>query len=92
MGILCFRWDLVLPAYSNGIVYIGSQAGNLYGIDAGSGQLLCSASIGPIGYSSPVVANGVLYIGSEDGNLYAFDADSCPINGTLPQLLKLPAG
>jgi outer membrane protein assembly factor BamB len=80
------------PAYSNGIVYIGSQTGNLYGIDASSGLLLCSASIGPIGYSSPVVANGVLYIGSEDGNLYAFDADSCPITGTLPQLLKLPLG
>ena len=71
------------PAVVNGSVYAGSSNG-LEAFDA-SGNTNCSgtprtcaplwsASVGPIGDSSPIVANGVVYIGSTDDHFYAFDA------------------
>jgi outer membrane protein assembly factor BamB len=76
------------PAVSGGVVYVGSEDGNLYAFDA-TGVNGCSgapktciplwtAKAGdPLYYpivSSPAVANGVVYIGSYNGKLYAFDA------------------
>ncbi|MDQ1448566.1 MAG: eukaryotic-like serine/threonine-protein kinase, partial [Actinomycetota bacterium] len=76
------------PAVSNGVVYVGSQDGDLYALDA-AGRVHCSgipklcaplwhAVIGGQVLSSPAVANGVVYIGStyRDGGdgLFAFDA------------------
>jgi outer membrane protein assembly factor BamB len=62
---------------ANGVVYVGSQDGNLYAFNAATGQTLWSAATsGPI-YSSPTVANGVVYIGSSPIyllNFYAFNA------------------
>jgi len=66
------------PAVVNGILYIGSNDGVLYALDATTGNLKCSDVLGaPIDYSSPAVANGIVYIGSTDGNLYALDAVTC---------------
>ena len=70
------------PAVANGVVYVGSDDGNVYAYDA-RGQVNCSAqsktctplwsaSTGGAVKSSPAVANGFLYVGSDDGKLYAF--------------------
>ena len=60
------------PAVANGVVYVGSDDGNLYAYKATTGALLWSATTGSYVTSSPAVANGVVYVGSYDYNLYAF--------------------
>ena len=61
------------PAVANGVVYVGSDDGKLYALDAVTGALKWSyfTRRGLI-QSSPAVANGVVYIGSTDHNVYAF--------------------
>ena len=68
--------DLVTssPAVANGVVYVGSNDGNVYALDASSGALLWSYSTGGHVESSPAVANGVVYVGSWDLKVYALDA------------------
>lgn len=61
------------PAVVNGVVYFGSDDGNIYALDALTGATLWSyATRGAV--SSPAVANGIVYVGSGDANLYALDA------------------
>src|SRR5438874_2646741 len=62
------------PAVVNGVVYIGSDDGNMYALDAKTGASLWSYPTGGFINSSPAVANGVVYIGSSDRNVYALDA------------------
>ncbi|HWY55400.1 MAG TPA: PQQ-binding-like beta-propeller repeat protein [Terriglobales bacterium] len=64
------------PTVSDGVVYVGSQDGNLYALDAYSGVLLWSNAIGPF-VSSAAIANGVIYVGGgKNQGLYALDARS----------------
>ena len=71
------------PAVAKGVVYVGSDDGNLYAFDATSTSgcylydctpLWTALTGGPVS-SSPSVVDGVVYVGSDDGNLYAFDAN-----------------
>jgi outer membrane protein assembly factor BamB len=73
------------PSVVGGVVYVGSNDGNLYAFDA-NGNTGCSgapvtcaplwsATTGGSVGSSPAVTNGVVYVGSNDGKLYAFDAN-----------------
>lgn len=62
------------PAVANGIVYVGSDDGNLYAFNATSSALIWSYTTGKSISSSPTVANGVVYVGSLDDKVYAFDA------------------
>ena len=55
---------------ANGVVYIGSDDGNVYALNASTGAKLWSFAGGG-GYSSPAVANGVVY-GVSEGNVYVF--------------------
>jgi len=57
------------------VVYIGSNDGNAYALDAGTGAKLWSYGTGGGVDSSPAVAKGVVYFGSQDGNAYALDAE-----------------
>ena len=67
-------WVLSSPAVSEGVVYIGSDDGNVYAINAAAGAAKWKfATEGPI-RSSPAVANGTVYFVSYDGNFYAVDA------------------
>jgi outer membrane protein assembly factor BamB len=61
------------PAVANGVVYVGSDDGNVYALDAKTGANLWSFATGG-GASSPAVVDGVVYVGSDDDNLYALDA------------------
>jgi outer membrane protein assembly factor BamB len=56
-----------------GVVCIGSDDGNVYALDAATGDRLWSYTTGEVVGSSPAVANGAVYVGSADGNLYLFD-------------------
>jgi outer membrane protein assembly factor BamB len=65
------------PAVVNGVIYSGSDGGNVYALNASTGVLLWSFSTN--GYavsSSPAVANGIVYVGSGDGNVYALNAST----------------
>jgi outer membrane protein assembly factor BamB len=65
------------PVVANGIVYICSYDGNLYALNAKTGEKIWSynATIFGIG-SSPTVADGIVYVSSGEQNrfLYAFNA------------------
>ena len=60
------------PAVSNGVVYFGSQDGNVYALDDTTGTELWSYTTGAGVSSSPAVIDGLLFVGSDA--FYALDA------------------
>jgi len=62
------------PAVVNGVLYAGSDSGNVYALNASTGARLWSYATGSQVDSSPAVANGVAYVGSNDHNVYALKA------------------
>ncbi len=66
------------PAIANGKMYIGDYDGNLYALNAETGELVWDNYISRrIEYSSPAVANGIVYIAEGmSGNLYALNAET----------------
>ena len=61
------------PALGNDILYIGSEDGLLYAINATTGEKLWHfATGGPIN-SSPALSDGTIYVTSHDGKLYAIE-------------------
>ncbi len=71
-------WDVYLssPVVVNGTVYFGSGDGNLYALDAGSGELRWKFQTGDVVHASPAYDSGTLYVGSWDSYLYAVDAET----------------
>ena len=61
-------------AVVNGVVYAGSDDGNVYALNATSGAKLWSSTVGNGTLSSPAVDGGVVYVGSSDDNIYALNA------------------
>jgi outer membrane protein assembly factor BamB len=53
------------------VVYVGSDDGNVYALDAASGTKKWAYPIGGMD-SSPAVADGVVYVGALGGGVYAF--------------------
>ena len=62
------------PVVANGAVYFGSGDGNLYALDASSGELRWKFKTGDVVHASPAFADGVLFFGSWDSYFYAVDA------------------
>jgi outer membrane protein assembly factor BamB len=69
------------PAYADGTVYVGTDGGDVYGLDARSGRIRWRASSysrlfhgREYFYATPAVAYGRVYIGNTDGTLYVFGA------------------
>lgn len=61
------------PAVVDGVVYVGSHTGDLYAIDATSGELKWKFPTGGEISSSPAVAGGMIFVNNDDG-FYAMDA------------------
>jgi outer membrane protein assembly factor BamB len=57
------------PAVVNGVIYLGSDDGTVYALNASTGAKLWSYATGLLMRSSPAVANGVVYIASEGAML-----------------------
>jgi outer membrane protein assembly factor BamB len=79
VGMLGLKWQNAIvghssPAVVNGVMYIGSDDGNVYALSAGTGAKLWSFATGGPVSSSPAVANGVVYVGSTNDNVYALNA------------------
>ncbi|MDE2843988.1 MAG: PQQ-binding-like beta-propeller repeat protein [Chloroflexota bacterium] len=69
-------WVVTAPAAAEGMVYAGSDDGNLYALSADTGELQWSFATGDVIRSTPTVADGKVFFGSNDNHLYALDADS----------------
>ena len=62
-------------AIANGVVYVGSQSGDLTALNLSNGSVRWKyRATGPIGESSPCVSNGVVYIGDLNGTVHAVGA------------------
>ncbi|UGQ10415.1 serine/threonine-protein kinase [Yinghuangia sp. ASG 101] len=59
------------PAVADGVVYVGSNDGNLHAIDVADGRLRWSYPTGQPITSSPAVADGIVYVGCNDQGLHA---------------------
>ena len=62
------------PAIVDGVVYFGSRDGNIYALDADTGEKLWEFKTDSWVESSPAVVGGIVYCGSNDAHLYALDA------------------
>jgi outer membrane protein assembly factor BamB len=68
------------PVWNDGVIYFGSDDGNLYAVDAATGgQNWKYSTRGPVP-STPAVGGGLVYFASYDGNFYAVDAHSGKMN------------
>jgi outer membrane protein assembly factor BamB len=74
------------PAIANGVVYVGSNDGNLYAIDQQTGSKKWSFATDARITSSPAVADGLVYCSSYDGNFFAVNA----MNGKLKWKFRMP--
>lgn len=63
-------------AVKDGRIFVGSVDGNLYALDAGTGDKLWAVETKDVIESTPLVLDDVVYVGSGDGKLYAIAADS----------------
>src|SRR5438067_2541156 len=63
-------------AIEEGRVFIGSQDGNVYGLDFAKGNKLWTFKTGGPVESSPLVMEGKVFVGSSDGALYALEAST----------------
>jgi len=70
------QYDILLysPVVVQGAVYFGSGDGNLYALDAATGELKWKFKTGDVIHASPAYADGVLFVGSWDSYFYAVDA------------------
>lgn len=62
------------PAVWNQAVYFGSGDGNVYALNAATGQLKWKFKTGDVVHASPAISGGTLFIGSWDSYFYALDA------------------
>ena len=62
------------PVVVQNTVYFGSGDGNLYAVDAISGELKWKFKTGDVIHGSPAYADGLIYFGSWDSYFYAVDA------------------
>jgi eukaryotic-like serine/threonine-protein kinase len=62
------------PLVVAGRVYVGSGDGNIYALDAASGELQWKFATGDVVHASPAWADGAIVVGSWDSYLYALDA------------------
>ncbi len=71
------------PALAQGVLVVGDDDGNVYGVDSTTGAHLFSvATAGPV-RSSPAISNGIAYVGSDDGKLYAINTATGAVKWTM---------
>jgi serine/threonine protein kinase len=61
------------PVVADGVVYVGSDDGNLYALNSTNGTKLWAFSTGKKIISSPAVTRSAVYVGSEDSKFYAIN-------------------
>jgi len=69
-----FDFFLSSAAVWNGSIYFGSSDGNIYALDAATGNLKWKFKTGDVVHASPAIAGGTVFVGSWDSYFYAIDA------------------
>jgi outer membrane protein assembly factor BamB len=64
------------PAVVGGLVYVGSDDGNVYCLNATNGAVVWTYTTGSFVFSSPAVVGGFVYVGSSDGHVYCLNGTS----------------
>ena len=64
------------PVLHGGVLFFGSDDGNVYAVDAASGRERWRFRTGGPVVASPAVADGLVLVGSYDGRFYALDEAS----------------
>ncbi|MFH0817734.1 MAG: PQQ-binding-like beta-propeller repeat protein, partial [Candidatus Micrarchaeota archaeon] len=64
------------PRLYGGILFVGSENGKLYAINASNGKLIWEATTGGPIRSTPLAYVGNVYVGSGDSKFYAFDIEA----------------
>ncbi len=62
------------PVHAGGVLYFGSDDGNVYAVDARDGRQHWKRGTGGPVASTPAVADGTVYVASYDGKFYALEA------------------
>jgi outer membrane protein assembly factor BamB len=62
------------PVHRDGVIYFGSDDGNVYAVNAADGRQLWRHRTGGPVPATPAIAGDTLYVGSYDGRFYALDA------------------
>lgn len=72
------QYDVFLssPVVVQNSVYFASGDGNLYALDARTGELKWKFKTGDVVHGSPAYADGAVYVGSWDSFFYAVDANT----------------
>ncbi len=65
--------SLGAPGYADGIVFVGTVEGTMFGIDASDGSIVWEYRTGKGIYPSPATDDTNVYTGSHDGHYYAFN-------------------
>jgi outer membrane protein assembly factor BamB len=61
------------PAYNNGRLFVGSNEGVVYCLDARTGLTIWLSKTNDVIVSSAAIADNKIFIGSEDNNIYSID-------------------
>lgn len=72
-------------------LYVGTNAGTVYALDAATGAVQWSAAVGAAVNASPALAGSNLFVPTGDGDLVALAADGCGA-ATCEPLWTAPAG
>jgi len=67
-------WVESSPVVADGIVFVGSNDGNVYALNQHTGAKVWNYTTGSPVYSSPAVAYGKVYVASFDHKVYCLDA------------------
>lgn len=66
--------DAPFPTTDSGTVYVGSDDGKIYALNAADGTKKWEFTTGGVVRASPTVADGIVYVGSQDNKVYALNA------------------
>jgi len=64
------------PVVCGGVVYVGSESGHFFALDATTGKEKWKIAVPKGVQSSACVLDGIVYFGGQDGNAYALEADT----------------
>jgi len=67
------------PVVAGGVVYVGSYDGNVYALNASTGNKIWNYATGYGVLSSPAIAEGKVYMSSVHGSVYAFGVSALTV-------------
>jgi outer membrane protein assembly factor BamB len=73
-GVVGYESFYSSPSTDGKRLYTAARSGKLVALDATSGRIVWTASLGGLTYPTPALADGKLYLGTRSGNFNSYDA------------------